>query len=155
MTELKEAISGPDYQIATDLFKEYASQIGVDLQFQNFNTELENIATQYSRPEGVLIIVYDNQLPLGCFGVRKLDNEICELKRMYLRNEARGRGLGKQLLTKSMQLGKELGYEKMRLDTLPSMQTAIGLYKKIGFYEIPPYRYNPIEGTKYMEIKLV
>ena len=73
---------------------------------------------------------------------------------MYLKASVRGMGIGKLLLTKAIKAGKELGYNTMRLDTLPSMQSAIGLYQKMGFYEIPPYRFNPIAGTKYFEIQL-
>lgn len=155
MIELIEVKSDESYQIATELFKEYAAQIGVDLTFQNFNQELANIKQQYARPKGVLYIAYDKvQTPIGCFGIRSFEDAICELKRMYLKSAYRGLGIGKQLLLKSIALGKELGYTKMRLDTLPTMQSAIGLYQSIGFYEIAPYRFNPIEGTKYFEILL-
>jgi len=155
MIELIEAKSDKSYQIATSLFKEYAAQIGVDLSFQNFNQELANIQEQYARPKGVLYIAYDSsQNPIGCFGIRQFEDSICELKRMYLKSTYRGLGIGKQLLLKSIEVGRELGYTKMRLDTLPTMQSAIGLYQSIGFYEILPYRFNPIEGTKYFEIIL-
>ncbi|TMU54799.1 GNAT family N-acetyltransferase [Flagellimonas algicola] len=151
--KLKEAKTKKEYQQAAGLFKMYAAQIGVDLEFQNFSQEIENLQAQYSRPTGVLFLVYDAQEnPVGCFGVRALDSSVCELKRMYVVNEARGLGLGKQLLEKSITVAKELSYTKMRLDTLPSMLHAIGLYTKAGFYEIEPYRYNPIEGAKYFEI---
>ena len=82
------------------------------------------------------------------------EDAISELKRMYVNKNYRGQGLGKRLLIKSIEVGKELGYKKMRLDTLPTMKAAIGLYKKMGFYEIPAYRFNPIEGTKYFEMAL-
>ncbi len=153
--ELKEAKSDSEYKTAIQLFKEYVSQIGVDLEFQNFNEEIENIKSLYSRPKGVLFIALDDKRsPLGCVGIRKLENSICELKRMYLKEEARGLGIGKQLLKKAIEVGEELGYQKMRLDTLPIMHSAIDLYKRTGFYEIEPYRFNPIKGTKYFEIKL-
>lgn len=152
---LKEAISLQDFQIGIELFKEYADQLEIDLAFQDFSKELNTIQIQYTRPDGLLIIAYNTQdFPLGCFGIRKWDKKVCELKRMYLRKETRGLGLGKRLLDYSIQLGQELGYDKMRLDTLSSMKAAINLYKKSGFYEIAPYRYNPIAGTKYMEIEL-
>ena len=155
MIELQEAQSDKAYQIASSLFKEYATQLGVDLSFQNFHQELATIKQQYARPKGVLYIAYDNlQNPVGCFGIRPFKDSICELKRMYLKRIYRGQGVGKQLLLKSIAIGKELGYTKMRLDTLPTMQSAIRLYRSIGFYEIAPYRFNPIEGTKYFEILL-
>lgn len=155
MIELTEAKSKEEFKTGVDLFQEYATQLGVDLEFQNFREETHNIETQYSRPDGALFIA-DNDLKkvMGCFGVRSLEQSICELKRMYLRKEARGMGIGKQLLIKSLEVGKELGFKKMRLDTLPTMESAIGLYIKMGFCEIDPYRYNPIDGTKYFEIAL-
>ena len=155
MIELTEAKSKEEFKTGVDLFQEYATQLGVDLEFQNFREETHNIETQYSRPDGALFIAYNDQKKvMGCFGVRSLEQSICELKRMYLRKEARGMGIGKQLLIKSLEVGKELGFKKMRLDTLPTMESAIGLYIKMGFCEIDPYRYNPIDGTKYFEIAL-
>lgn len=155
MVKLIEAKSKNDFITAIQLFNEYASQIGVDLEFQNFSTEIENIEEQYSRPKGVLLIaVNDKTLPIGCFAIRELEASICELKRMYLRVETRGLGIGTKMLKESIAIGKELGYEKMRLDTLPTMDSAIALYQKMGFYEIEPYRFNPIKGTKYFEVKL-
>lgn len=155
MIRIKEATSNEAYSIAIKLIKEYVSQLGVDLSFQNFNREIQNIEQQYARPKGIMIIVYnEHEKAIGCFGIRLYEASICELKRMYLKKEYRGMGIGKELLAKSIELGKDLGYKKMRLDTLPSMQAAIGLYKNMGFYEIPAYRFNPIEGTKYFEIVL-
>ena len=152
---LKEANTEQEYQLAVGLFKMYADQIGVDLEFQNFSQEIENLQAQYARPSGVLFLAYaDLGFPLGCFGIRALDGPICEIKRMFIVKEARGKGLGKRMLEKSIAVAKELGYAKMRLDTLPSMLPAIGLYTQAGFYEIEPYRYNPIEGTKYFELDL-
>ncbi len=153
--EFTEVKSDKDYKTAIQLFKEYASQIGVDLEFQNFSNEIEEIERQYSRPKGVIFITYNEaRSPLGCFGIRELEDSICELKRMYLKKEARGLGIGKRMLSKSIEIGKQLGYKKMRLDTLPTMQSAINLYKKVGFHEIEPYRYNPVDGAKYFEIEL-
>lgn len=155
MVELLEAKSGDDYKTAIALFKEYAAQLGVDLSFQKFDQEILEIEQQYSRPSGVLFIAYDlDKKPMGCFGIRQFEDSICELKRMYLKQELRGKGIGKILLEKAIEVGKELKYDSMRLDTLPSMASAIGLYQKVGFYEIEPYRFNPIEGTKFFEIQL-
>lgn len=151
-TEVK---SKNEYEIAASLFKEYASQIVIDLEFQNFNKEVENLEDQYSRPEGVIYIIYNlENLPIGCFGIRKLENSICELKRMYLKEDYRGLGFGKKMMEKAIEAGKEMRYQKMRLDTLSTMNTAIGLYKSVGFYEIESYCFNPIETAKYFEINL-
>jgi len=156
MVRLIEATSKQEYQTAIQLFKEYHAAIDIDLEFQNFSQEIKDIQTQYARPEGAVFLAFNNEnTPVGCVGVRKLNETSCELKRMYLKSASRGLGIGKLMLEKSIALGKELGYQKMRLDTLQTMHAAIGLYQKLGFYEIDPYRFNPLEGAKYFEIKFV
>lgn len=152
--QFKEASAKEDYLLSAELFKEYANQLGINLEFQGFTTELENIQEIYSRPGGALILAYFNKELIGCAGIRKFENSICELKRMYLRQTVRGHGVGKALLQKSITLGRELNYTHMRLDTLPTMTQAIKLYEQVGFYEIQAYRFNPIEGTKYFELIL-
>ncbi|MEM7185635.1 MAG: GNAT family N-acetyltransferase [Bacteroidota bacterium] len=155
MFALKEAKSTAEFETGAQLFKEYALEIAIDLSFQDFEQELRTIEHQYSRPEGALILAFNReQSPVGCAGIRRLETKICELKRMYIRQRARGLGLGKQLMQQSIQFAKELGYERMRLDTLPRMKAAVHLYESMGFYEIEPYRYNPIEGVTYMEAQL-
>lgn len=90
----------------------------------------------------------------GCVALKKLEGKICELKRLYVRNQFRGLKIGKILLEEIIEEAKKFGYTHMRLDTLPSMKSAQGLYEKFGFYDIEPYTYNPIEGARYMELKL-
>lgn len=152
--KFREASHHEDYLLAAELFKEYAAQIGIDLEFQGFKTELKNIQEIYSRPGGALMLAYLYKELVGCAGIRKFENNICELKRMYLRQPVRGHGVGRALLQKSITLGRELNYTHMRLDTLPTMTQAIKLYEQEGFYEIQAYRFNPIQGTKYFEIVL-
>mgnify|MGYP001792228627 CR=1 len=155
MIQLKEVTTEQEYKEDISLFREYAQDLGIDLSFQNFEQELQEITVQYARPNGALVVAFnDCKQPLGCVGVRKLEPKICELKRMYIKAEARGKGLGKQLLSKALVIAKELKYEIMRLDTLGTMDAAMGLYKITGFYEIPPYRFNPLENARYFEIQL-
>lgn len=155
MIELREAKSAADYNIALQLFQEYAEGLGFDLSFQNFAEELANIAQQYATPTGALLIVFQDEThPLACAGVKNLENTVCELKRMYVRSEARGQGIGRMLLEKAIVTARELGYKKMRLDTLPSMQAAISLYQAMGFYEIEAYRFNPFPNARYFELVL-
>lgn len=141
---------------AKKLFLEYADAIKVDLCFQDFENELEQINIQYSKPSGGLYIIIDNETgeSVGCIGIRKFENKIAELKRMYVKDSHRNKGLGKKLLHKAIKLAKELRYEKIYLDTLDSMKTAIALYKSNGFREIESYRYNPIITVKYFELQL-
>ncbi len=154
MIQFQEAKSPEDFQLAVGLFKEYADQIEVDLSFQKFDEEMANIEHQYSKPWGVLYLIYYREKLAGCFAIRKFESTICELKRMYLKESVRGSGLGKAMLLQSIEAAKSMQYQKMRLDTLPSMKLAIELYQKVGFYEIDPYRFNPIAGSKFFEIDL-
>lgn len=150
-TQLIEVSSETDYQLAGVLFNEYASSLEFDLGFQGFEEELMDLTKQYSRPQGAVILLKLDNKPVGCVGIRLFEDHICELKRMYLRDEARGKGLGKDMLLKSFEIAKDLGYTRMRLDTIKTMESATKLYEKEGFYEIASYRYNPVEGAKYYE----
>ena len=113
---------------------------------------MESIQYQYGPPEGALILATNsNWGVIGCVGIRKLEDSICELKRMYVSSGNRGFGIGKSLIQHAFTRAYGMGYSKMRLDTLPSMSPAIHLYKSLEFYEIQAYRYNPVEGTVYFE----
>lgn len=150
-----EASKEEHFQTGADLFREYADAIQVDLCFQGFEMELQELHLQYARPTGCLFLVrgIDEQY-MGCVAVRKIDASTAELKRMYVRPQARGLGLGHTLLQKALEAAAELGYRKIRLDTMPSMESAIRLYEKMGFYQINPYRHNPHEGVRYYEKRL-
>ena len=145
------ATTAADFQQGKKLFEEYVQSLGVDLSFQDFVKELSTIDQQYNHPEGALLLAYMESIAIGCAGIRKLDEEVAELKRMYIRGEYRGYRIGVNMLEQCLQKAKELGYKKIRLDTLQSMEKAQSLYRSFGFYEIPSYRYNPLEGTIYME----
>jgi putative acetyltransferase len=136
---------------AKELFEEYAQTLHIDLSFQNFSRELENIRDQYAKPSGALILVYVDDAPAGCAGIRKQKDGIAELKRMYVKPDFRGYKLGKELLERSLEAAKELGYLKVRLDTLASMLPARKLYESFGFHEIPAYYLNPMDDAIYME----
>ncbi len=144
-----------DFELARKLLLAYSADIGVDLGFQDFEKELEALSTLYAKPNGAFVLAFFDHSLIGCFGIRKIENKTCELKRMYLSKEVRGRGLGEKLLLKALEIARSFGYRHMRLDTLPSMQSAIGLYQKLGFKEIAPYRFNPIAGSKFLEIDLL
>jgi putative acetyltransferase len=147
----KIAYTEGEFDQARVLFKEYADALGVDLSFQDFEKELETIHVQYNKPGGGLLLAYANDYPLACAAVRRSDDRTAELKRMYVKGGYRGRWIGVELLNRSLNMAKDLGYKKIRLDTLENMTKAQELYKSFGFCIIPPYRFNPIRGTIYME----
>ena len=141
-------------QDAIDLFMEYANSLNISLAFQNFDEELKIIKTMYGSPTGCLLLVYENELPIACAAYRKIEEGICELKRMYIKPEFRRMQIGQTLLEKLSNKATMNGYQRMRLDTLDAMLPALHLYRKNGFYEIPAYCHNPNEGVVYMEKKL-
>lgn len=137
-----------------ELFTEYAASLGFDLCFQDFDKELASLPGEYSSPNGCLIVAMDGSQVVGCVALRRLDNDICEMKRLYVRPEFRGKGIGRELVKAIIDEAKKIGYIRMRLDTVPVMKEAIALYCSMGFYEIEPYRYNPVEGAVFMELNL-
>jgi N-acetylglutamate synthase-like GNAT family acetyltransferase len=140
---------------ARELFFEYAESLGFSLCFQNFDKELAELPGDYALPEGRLLLAeYEGQLA-GCVALHKLEPGICEMKRLYLRPQVRGKGLGRVLAERIIAEARQIGYQRMRLDTVePVMKDAVAMYRKLGFAEIASYRLNPMEGTLYMELKL-
>jgi GNAT superfamily N-acetyltransferase len=136
------------------LFLEYAESLDFDLDFQNFKDELARLPGEYAPPEGCLIIAFYQGEPAGCVGLRKLEKNICEMKRLYVRPRHRAMGVGKVLAESIIREAGVRGYKYMRLDTVPSMKEARGLYLSMGFKKIDPYCYNPIQGATFMEKKL-
>lgn len=136
------------------LFIEYTNYLAIDLDFQNFKDELNSLPGNYAPPEGCILLAYYKGKIAGCVGVRKFQDDICEMKRLYVRPKFRRQDIGKGLSMSIIHKAKEIGYKYIRLDTLPFMKEAIKLYTRLGFKEITPYRYNPFEGTKFFELKL-
>lgn len=140
-----------EYEIAARLFREYANWLNIDLCFQHFDEELEHLQSMYAAPNGGIILSRFTGQYIGCVGVRKIDLQIAELKRMYVQPDFQRRGIGYSLLQDACTLAKKLGYKKIRLDTLNTMHSAIKLYTVNGFYEIPAYYYNPEATAVYFE----
>ena len=153
MTKYLIAGTDKEYLNAALLFKEYAGWLNIDLSFQHFDEELMELKTMYGFPKGGIVLCKDGNEIIGCVGIRKLDDSIAELKRMFIKPAFQKKGMGKQLLQKAVELARGLNYNVIRLDTLNYMIPAINLYKKYGFYEIPAYYYNPNETAVYFEIK--
>ena len=141
---------------ARALFREYESWLGLDLCFQGFEAELANLPGKYKQPDGRLFLASVDEETAGCIALRKFQEDICEMKRLYVRREFRGLGLGKILIEKLIEEARAGGYKKMRLDTLPDkMPKAVGLYTAYGFRQIPAYYHNPYGETSFMELDLI
>ena len=143
-----------EYAAASALFKEYAVWLNIDLSFQNFEEELLKLKEMYSKPNGAIFLLQQADEFIGCVAIRKKEEGIAELKRMYIKPTTRKIGGGTMLLEKALAAAKLLGYDLIRLDTLANMTPAINLYKKHGFYEIAPYYFNPEENAVFFEKKL-
>ena len=150
-----ELISAEDPVLIEDarsVFCEYAKWLGLDLCFQNFEEEMLSLPGKYAPPDGRLILAYKDGELAGGIALRKIEEGICEMKRLYLRESACGSGIGQLLAERIIEEARLIGYKKMRLDTFPpKMGKAVKLYESHGFYKIPPYYDNPYDGVLYME----
>lgn len=154
MPVIRDATSETDIEAVRELFLEYQAAIGVDLCFQGFSEELATLPGAYSRPSGRLLLAVDARSILGCVGLRPLDGTDCEIKRLYVRREGRGVGVGRLLVTAVLDEARTVGYRRVLLDTLPSMSEAIALYRSFGFTDAAPYCHNPIAGALYLALEL-
>ena len=150
-----QAETADQIEQARTLFREYESWLGLSLCFQNFENELAELPGAYARPDGRLLLARESDELAGCVALRKLTDTTCEMKRLFLRDAFRGKGMGRLLIEAIIGNAKEIGYERMLLDTLPPrMNDAIALYRSIGFKEIAPYYDNPVEGAIFMELTI-
>lgn len=152
---ITEATTAEDYSSGRALIEEYAASLDVDLCFQNFSEELANLQDVYGPPAGCLLLAREGAAIVGCVAVRCREQEICEMKRLYVRPEQRGRGVGRSLATAALARARGLGYRRMVLDTLPAMTEAQSLYESLGFREITSYYLNPLPGVRYLAVDLV
>ena len=153
-TSIREARLPADLETVRCLFEEYAASLGFDLAFQDFESELESLPGAYSPPSGRLWLAEVGLDLAGCAALRSLGEGFGEMKRFYVRPAYRGRGIGRRLSEACIAAARELGYERIRLDTVPGMTAAIGLYESLGFRDIAPYCPNPIAGARFMELNL-
>ena len=153
--QLIQAQSPAEIESARELFAEYASWVEISLCFQNFDKEVAELPGAYAPPSGRLFLAVAAQQVMGCVALRKIGDGVGEMKRLYVRPEFRGRGLGRTLTEKLIAEAKQIGYERLRLDTLPGkMDQAIAMYRSFGFREIPPYYKNPVADATFMELAL-
>ena len=151
---LREPSSFADLAVVRLLFEEYRTGLGIDLCFQGFDEELAALPGCYGRPRGRLWLAMIGGEAAGCVGLRPFEGDGCEMKRLYVRPTHRKKGVGQKLAAKTVEVAKELGYRKMYLDTLASMDDATRLYRALGFTETAAYTYNPLPGVLYFELSL-
>ena len=150
-----QATSLNEIDQARELFREYEAWLNVDLCFQNFEKELAELPGAYAPPTGRLLLAFEDEALAGCVALRKMSDEVCEMKRLFLRRQFQGRGLGRGLAERIIEEARAIGYLRMRLDSLSEqMRSAIALYRALGFKEIAPYYKNPVRGALFMELKL-
>ena len=154
MLEILKAESGEELEQVRVLFGEYSNSLAFDLDFQNYEEELANLPGDYVRPTGCLLLAIYKGQSVGCVGLRKLNDGVCEMKRLYVREQFRSSGFGRALAEAVIEEARKIGYNNMRLDTVPSMDVARALYVSLGFKQTGPYRYNPIEDAVFMELRL-
>ncbi len=155
MIEIIQAESNEQIEQAQKLFREYEAWFGLNLCFQNFDEEVANLPGKYALPEGRLFLAFADKQLAGCVALRKLEKDVCEMKRLFVRDNFRGRKIGNSLLTKLFAEARIAGYRKMRLDTYPpKMGKAVKLYESYNFREISPYYQNPYGETLFMELDL-
>ena len=154
MFRLVRAESEKEYEQARRLFEAYGDSLDFDLEFQGFQKELAEFPGEYAPPGGCVLLVCKGESVFGCIALREMETGICEMKRLYVEPEHRGMSAGKMLVERLIQEARDLGYKRMRLDTVPSMSSARALYISTGFRNIEAYRHNPVVGTTYMELDL-
>jgi GNAT superfamily N-acetyltransferase len=155
MKEIVAATTNEQIETTRHLFREYETWLDMDLCFQSFEEEMQNLPGKYAPPDGRLYLANIDGEAVGCIALRNIGDGICEMKRLFLRDAARGHGLGKELIEKIIADAREIGYAKMRLDTYPpKMGKAVRLYESHGFRSIDAYYDNPHKGVLYMELDL-
>jgi len=154
MINIVEANTKEFIEKAKELIWEYAQSLEFDLGFQDFDKEMENFPGLYTLLGGCLYVALDTNQPIGCVALRDFGQGICEMKRLYVKPNFRGQKVGKLLAEVVIKAARDMGYDYMRLDTIPSMKQANMLYSALGFKQIAPYRFNPIEGATFFELNL-
>ena len=153
MLKIVPATTAQDLADVRRLFGEYAGLVAEALCFQNFDEELEALPGAYAPPGGVLLIARDGDSAAGCVGLRRIDPATGEMKRMFVREQYRGGGLGRRLALEVVEAARRLGYARVVLDTLPKLAPAIALYRDLGFRETGPYLASPTPGALCFELR--
>jgi putative acetyltransferase len=154
MIQIGDAARPEEVEIVRELLREYERTLGVDLCFQSFAEELAGLPGDYAAPRGALLLARSGNHSAGCIALRPVQEDTCEMKRLYVRGEFRAAGLGRRLVERVIAVAHAAGYRRMVLDTLPTMVSAQRLYESFGFKDVAPYRHNPIAGTRFLGLEL-
>lgn len=152
--DIVRVAGGPRLAIIRRLFREYQHDLGVDLCFQSFEEELATLPGRYGPPSGAILLAHHRCRAAGCVALRDLGKGVCEMKRMFVRPRFRGRGLGRALAEAIVAEGRRLGYRTMKLDTVPKLEAALGIYRELGFRPTAPYCHNPLKGAIFLALPL-
>jgi putative acetyltransferase len=152
--QIVRVASGPRLSTVRKLFREYQAFLGIDLCFQSFEEELASLPGRYGPPGGVILLAHHGCRAAGCVALRDLGKGVCEMKRMFVRPQYRGLGIGVALAEAIVAEGRKLGYRTMKLDSVSRLETALGIYRKLGFKKTVPYCHNPLEGAIFLAKRL-
>jgi GNAT superfamily N-acetyltransferase len=155
MTDIRRARFPDDLDAVIAIFREYIGNTSVSLDFQNYEDELAALPGKYDAPKGGLFLAWDGDAVVGCAAFRAVDDEICEMKRVYVRPVGRGQNLGRRLVERILAEGRAAGYRRMCLDVLPEFDAARRLYESLGFVPAAPVTFNPVAGTRFLGMDLV
>lgn len=155
MPEIRQALSEEEFSEAKRLLQEYADWLNYDFCYRNIGKEIDEFPGEYGPPGGKFFLAYVGDKVAASVAVRRWEGNVCEMKRLFVRPEFRGKGIGKKLAKLIIDEAGKMGYRSMRLDTLPNMTEAIELYKSLGFQEVDKYRESPTDDAFYFELKLV
>lgn len=155
MIEIKPANFPEDLERVVAIFREYVASPTVSLDFQEYEAEFASLPGKYAPPEGRVLLAWKDRAIVGCAALRKVDGNMCEMKRVYIRSTARGEGLGRRLIESLLAEAREAGYSRICLDVLPEFVAAQSIYESLGFRPAPPVSFNPVPNTKFLGLDLI
>lgn len=154
MTEIRHARFPEDLNAVQAVFREYVASVSVGLEFQDYESEFANLPGKYAAPEGRLLLAWRQERVVGCAALRKVDAQVCEMKRVYVRPQGRGEGLGRLLAERILAEARSAGYRRICLDVLPEFEAARRIYASLGFVPAVPVTFNPVPGTSFLGLDL-
>ena len=154
MADIRIARFPEDLQAVQSIFREYIASASVSLEFQDYEAEFSSLPGKYAPPEGQLLLAWQHERVVGCAALRKVDFSTCEMKRVYIRPDGRGAGLGRQLVLRILEAARSAGYSRTCLDVLPEFKAATHIYESVGFTPSPPVTFNPVSGTQFLGLDL-